>query len=124
VPYNKVEVKVLGGWVTLEGNLKYQYQKQTAGDIAGNIRGVRGVMNEIKILSNLHDAIEKSAIEQAFERNWATGDCEIHVKVVGNRVILYGMVNSLYQRDEAGKMALNAPGVKSIDNQLFVGYDD
>ena len=56
--------------------------------------------------------------------NWSIDDDDIRVKVSGNRVTLNGTVNSFYQRDEAERIAWNAPGVSSVDNELVIDYDD
>ncbi len=46
------------------------------------------------------------------------------VRVTGNNVTLTGMVDSIYQKDEAGRIAWNAPGVRSVDNELVIDYDN
>ena len=47
----------------------------------------------------------------------------IQVKVSGNNVTLSGTVDSWYQKDEAGRIAWNAPGVLAVNNELHVEYD-
>jgi len=66
------------------------------------------------------DKIEKEDIEQALWRNWSIDNGDIQVKVSGNNVTLYGIVDSLYQRNEAERIAWNAPGVLNVDNGLIV----
>ncbi len=88
-----------------------------------NLAGVKGVTNGITIKPEVKDAIEKEAIEQALLRNWSINNQDIHVKVVGNRVTLTGIVDSVYQRNEASRLAWNAPGVWSVDNELVIEYD-
>ena len=63
-------------------------------------------------------------IERALARNWSIDDQDIEVAVLGNRVTLNGTVDSLYQKDEAERIAWNAPGVRSVDNELFIDYDN
>ena len=124
VPSDKIKVKVEDGWVSLEGELEWNYQKDAAKTSINNLPGVKGVRNYIKIKSEIHDAIEKKAVEQALTRNWAIDDRNIQVKVDGNNVILQGKVGSLYQKDEAGRIAWNAPGVWTVDNELLVEYNN
>lgn len=123
VPSDKVKVNVENGWVTLEGELEWNYQKEAAKKAISTLMGVKGVSNNITIKSETHDAIEKDDIEYALERNSSTDDEGISVKVSGNKVILNGTVHSFYQRDEAERIAWNAPGVWNVDNQLVIEYD-
>ena len=123
VPNDKIKVKVESGWVTLEGELEYNYQREAARDAVKNLLGVTGVSNNIKIKSTTKEVIEKSYIESALRRNWSIYDNEIDVKVSGHKATLRGTVDSWYQKDEAGRIAFNAPGVWSVDNELIVDYD-
>lgn len=122
VPKDKVSVKVEQGWVNLEGQLPWDYQKQAANKAVKNLAGVKGVTNGITIKSEAKDEVEKEAVERALERNWSINADDIEVKVSGNRVTLTGIVDSMYQRDEAGRLAWNAPGVWSVDNELVIEY--
>jgi len=124
VSSEKIKVKVENGWVTLEGDLKWNYQKEVAKKTVCNIIGVKGVTNNIIIKSDSQDVIEKMEIERAFMRNWSITNLDIHVNVSGNKVILNGTVHSLYQKDLAGKIAWNAPGVWAVDNELFIEYNN
>jgi osmotically-inducible protein OsmY len=123
VPNDKVKVQVENGWVTLEGELDYNYQSEGAKEAVKNLLGVSGVINNIKIKPSAMEAIEKADIESALERNWSIYKNDIAVKVSGHNATLSGTVESWYQKDEAGRIALNAPGVWSVDNDLIVEYD-
>ncbi|MCO5948626.1 BON domain-containing protein [Mucilaginibacter flavidus] len=122
VPEDKIKVKVENGWVTLEGELEWNYQREAAKKAIKNLSGVMGVINNIKIKSETHDAIEKKAIECALERNSSIDDLGIQVDVAGNNVTLTGTVNSFYAKDEAEQIAWNAPGVWTVDNELVIEY--
>ena len=123
VPNDKVKVKVEKGWVTLEGKLEWNYQKDAAKAAVGNLLGVTGVSNNITIKSEAEDQIEKRDIENAFRRNWSLDDKDITVKVLEHKVTLSGTVDSWYQKDEAARITWNAPGVWEIDNKLVVNYN-
>jgi osmotically-inducible protein OsmY len=116
-------VKVEKGWVTLEGELNWNYQKLAAKDLVKNLLGVTGVSNNITIKSETKGQIEKKDIENALRRNWSLGDKNIQVKVSGHNVTLTGAVTSWPQKDCAGQIAWNAPGVWTVDNELFVEFD-
>jgi osmotically-inducible protein OsmY len=124
VPDEKIKVKVEGGFVTLEGELEWNYQREAAKKAVANLAGVKWVTNHITIKSESKDAVEKSAVECALERSWSIDDQDVDVSVTGNRVKLTGTVHSLYQKDEAGRLAWNAPGVYSVDNELLVDFED
>ncbi len=123
VPKDKVQVKVENGWVTLEGELPWNYQREAAKSTINYLQGVKGIANQIKIKSEVQDAIEKKDVEKALERHWSINAEDIHVKAEGSKIILTGNVTSLYQKEEAGKIAWNTPGVWTVDNKLEVEYD-
>jgi len=124
VPDDKVNVKVEDGWVTLEGELKWNFQKDAAKKSVNNLVGVIGVINNITIKPESPDEVERKGIERALERNWSIGDQDIQVKVSGSKVTLNGTVHSFYERDEADRIAWNAPGVCIVDNELVIEYAD
>jgi len=122
VPNDKVTVKVEDGWVTLEGELPWNYQKDAAKNAVNYLTGVKGVTNNIKIKSETHDKIEQKDVENAIARSWSVDDSDINVSVSGTTVTLSGTVNSWHQRDEAGRIAWNTPGIWHVNNELAVDY--
>jgi osmotically-inducible protein OsmY len=123
VAEDEVKVKVEAGWVTLTGELNWHYQKEAAKDAIKSLMGVKGVTNNITIKSESKESVEKAGIENALKRNWAFYDNKISVTVSGHRATLTGTVDSMYQKNEAGNIAWNAPGVWSVDNELLVDWD-
>jgi len=121
IPNDKVKVLVENGWVTLEGELNWNYQRTAAKTAVNKLMGVVGVSNNITIKSS-HDTIEKNSIISAMRLNWSLMDKEIDVEVSGHKVTLTGTVDSWYQKDEAARIAWNAPGAWTVDNQLVVDY--
>jgi len=122
VPNDKVTVKVEDGWVTLEGELAWNYQKEAAKSAVSSLMGVKGVTNDIKIKSESHDAIEQKDVENAIGRSWSIDNNDIQVKVSGTTVTLSGTVNSWYQKEEAGRIAWKTPGIWHVKNELAVDY--
>ena len=123
VPSDKVQVKVEGGWVTIDGSVEWNYQKEAARSCAANLIGVKGVTNNVTVKAKSNDAIEQADIEKALSRSWMVDDHNIQVKVKGNRVVLRGAVESIFEKDEAARLAWNAPGVNEVDNELAVIYE-
>jgi osmotically-inducible protein OsmY len=124
VPNDEVKVKVENGWVTLQGELQWNYQKEAARKCVIRLVGVKGVIDDMKIKSVVQDNVEKTTIEKALVRNWSIDNRDIDVKVSGSKVTLDGTVRSLYQKNEAGRIARNAPGVLTVENDLVIDYQD
>jgi len=122
IPNDKVTVKVENGWVTLEGELPWNYQKDAAKSAVSQLTGVKGVSNEIKIKSETHDAIEQKDVENALARDLSNDDNDIHVKVSGTKVTLTGKVKSWHNKEEAGRIAWKTPGIWHVQNDLAVDY--
>ena len=123
VPNDAVKIKVENGWVTLDGELEWNFQREAAKEAVSALNGVKGVSNNIKIKSEIQNILKQEDIESALERNWSISDDDIDVGVTGSRVTLTGTVSSWYQKDEAERIAWNAPGVEMVVNNLVVEYD-
>jgi len=104
--------------------LEWNYQKEAAKKAVNHLVGVKMVINSITVQSRTQDAIEKTAIEHSPDRSWAVDSENTVVDVKGNGVKLTGTVDSLYEKDEASRLAWNSPGVWTVDNELFVDYDN
>lgn len=123
VPDSKIKTTVDNGWVTLEGTLHWDFQRQAAKNAVRYLTGVRGLTNKLKIKSEVEDQIEQKKVEDALRRNWAIDSDKIHVRAHGTTISLSGVVSSLFQKDEAERIAYKTPGVWFVDNQLVVEYD-
>ena len=123
VPNEKVKVKVENGWITLDGEVNSNFQREAARRVISDLEGVKSINNQIKLKSENHDAIERKDVENALERNWSINAVDITVKVNGTKVTLTGTVESLYQKVEAGQIAYNTKGIVSVDNELEVEYN-
>jgi osmotically-inducible protein OsmY len=49
VPSDSIDVGVTDGWITLKGDVSYQFQSDAAYDDVASLYGVYGVTNEIKV---------------------------------------------------------------------------
>ena len=122
VPNDKVTAKVEDGWVTLEGELTWNFQKDAAESSVKYLIGVKGVTNNITIKSESHNAIEQKDVENAIGRSFSFDNNDIRVKVSGTTVILTGTVNSWYHKEEAGRIAWKTPGIWNVKNELAVDF--
>jgi osmotically-inducible protein OsmY len=124
IPFDKVQIEVENGHVTLDGKVEWNHQREAAQKSASIISGIKVLTNNIIIETDNPDDIEKAGIERAIERNWAMNNQDVQVYVSGNNVTLNGIVHSFYQKEEAERMAWNAPGVWTINNELIIDYNE
>jgi len=120
VPIDKIDVTVSKGWVTLKGEVEWQYQKQDAERAVGRLAGVKGVTNLIVVKPRLTPSELKNKIEQALVRSAELDAKRITVDVVGSKVTLKGTVRSWAEKQEAERQAWLAPGVTSVDNRITI----
>jgi len=122
VPIDKIGIKIENGWVTLDGDLQWNYQREAARNAVNYLIGIKGVTNNIKVKSDTSNVIEKKDIEDALKRS-AIDDSNLLVMVSGSIVTLSGKVNSWYQKEEAERIAWNTPGIWEVNNELSIDYE-
>ena len=120
VSSQNIKVVVGNGWVTLEGTVEWQYQKNTAENAVRRIKGVRGVINSIAVKPRVEPTDIKRKIEEAFKRNAELDANRISVEANGSEVILKGSVRSWAEREEAERVAWSAPGVTKVEDRIVV----
>ena len=120
IPIDRLDVTVSKGWVTLKGDVEWQYQKQDAERVVRRIQGVKGVSNLITVKPGVLPTELKQKIEEALIRSAKTDAQRIVVETQGSKVILKGTVRSWAEREEAERVAWNAPGVTEVDNRIVI----
>jgi osmotically-inducible protein OsmY len=118
VPADKIQVTVDKGWVTLKGDVEWQYQKLEAERAVRGLWGVKGVSNLIIVKPAASPSDLKKKIEDALIRTAQVDASNITVEVQGSKAILKGRVRSWSERQEAERQAWLAPGIISVDNQI------
>jgi osmotically-inducible protein OsmY len=121
-PSDSIKVKVEGGWITLSGDVEWDYQRQTAFDSVRHLAGVTGVSNLIAIKPSVSSTLVKSDIEAALKRRARTDAQKISVEVRGSDVTLTGAVHSWSERELARNSAWSSPGVSNVVDNMTVSY--
>ena len=122
LPISSENIKIIvkNGWVTLEGEVEWQYQRQTAENIVRRIKGVKGVSNTILLKPRAEPTEVKRKIQEALRRSAEVDANRIEVEAHGSEVVLKGTVRSWIEREEAERAAWSAPGVTKVEDRIVV----
>ncbi|HEY0856809.1 MAG TPA: BON domain-containing protein [Albitalea sp.] len=118
VPPEAVRITVDHGWITLQGELDWEYQRRSVEKAIRPLMGVVGISNEIKLRSKLRPDDLSRKIEAALTRQAIREARHIQVSVDGTTVKLTGKVHSWHEREAAQGVAWSAPGVHAVINEL------
>jgi len=123
-----ITVAVKDGVVTLSGKLERGYDKPHAKMLAGRVRGVTKVIDNLTVnwAQERDDAIVFKRIIDRLKSDWLLGPNHepLNVRVEDGVASLTGTVNDWGQRTEIEDVALRTQGVRAVDNRLHVkGYD-
>jgi osmotically-inducible protein OsmY len=120
VPEDRIKVTVEKGWLTLSGDVEWDFQRQSAFKAVRPLTGVVGVSNTIALKPTVTPANITQRIQGALERQAMREAKGIEVIVSGGTVTLKGTVHSWAERNAAQGAAWSAPGITSVVNQLHV----
>ena len=120
VPDRAVQVKVERGWVTLTGEVEWQYQRKAAEEDVCRLTGVKGVSNRIIVRPAVPVLDVQRRIEEALARRADTEAKAIRVSVEAGKVVLEGTVQNLDERQAVERAAWSAPGVQSVEDRMTI----
>jgi osmotically-inducible protein OsmY len=121
VPSRRIKIKVSKGWVTLEGTVDWEFQKNAAEKAVRKLTGVKGVSNLVEVKPHVSKSDVKTAIEEALKRSAQVDARRIKVEAAGDKVTLRGTVRSSFEREEAERAAWRSPGVRNVENRITIG---
>jgi osmotically-inducible protein OsmY len=122
LPKDSIKIQVEGGWVTLSGDVEWEYQRRAAVDAVRHLMGVKGISNDILIESKVSANGVKADIKEALKRRAIVDSHKITVDVQGANVTLSGTVDNWSERELARHTAWNTAGVKSVQDNIIVSF--
>jgi osmotically-inducible protein OsmY len=120
VPKDKIHPMVEKGWLTLNGEVEWEYQRSAAERAVRNLMGVTGVSNLVKVTPKVSPANVEKKIQEALSRQAAREARQLSITVKGSQVTLQGVVHSWAERDAVQGAAWSTPGVSVVVNDLLV----
>jgi osmotically-inducible protein OsmY len=120
IPEGKVHARVQSGWVTLTGEVEYDYQRREVERMVRQVRGVTGVTDLITIKPPVSPESVEAKIEEAFKREAEIDARHVRVEVSDHTAKLYGHVHSLNEASAARAAAASAAGVANVESHLLI----
>jgi osmotically-inducible protein OsmY len=120
IPDDQIKIKVQHGWVTLEGSVEWQFQKEAAFKAIQKLAGVGGLSNLLIVEPAITGENIKMLIEKALARNSELNAERVQVSVKGNQVKLEGYVHRWLERKAVEHAAWAVAGVKEVENRVLI----
>jgi osmotically-inducible protein OsmY len=122
LPKDAIKVMVEDGWITLSGDVDWEYQRRAAVKAVHSLMGVIGVSDQIALKHKVSKSVVKTDIEAALKRRAKHEAQKITVAIQGGDVTLSGTVDSWAERDLAIDSAWGSPGVLSVKADIKVDF--
>ena len=123
VPDDRIKAAVEDGWIDLQGDVEWQYQKWAAEGAVRSLTGVKGVSNLITVKPKNASTYEVGQkIKDSLRRHAERDADRITIEAKDGRVTLRGTVSSFAERQDAERAAWQAPGVTKVDDMIAVAF--
>ena len=120
VPRDAVKVRVSSGWITLSGQVDWNYQRTAAESAVRKLTGVVGVVNDITLKTTVETADVKQKIVDALKRHAELEARDIRIEVRDGTVRLEGEVDTWDERQAVERAVWSAPGVRGVEDRLRI----
>lgn len=120
IPNETIKAEVRNGYVTLAGEVDWNFEREAARDQIAGIQGVTAVSNLIKVRTKAAKSDITKEITRALHRNADLEASHIKVDVVNGKVTLDGDVKAWYERKLVEDAVWSAPGVTAVVDNLRI----
>jgi osmotically-inducible protein OsmY len=118
--YERIKPVAKDGWVTLEGEVEWNFTREVAEKAVRRLTGIKGVINMVHLKPHVEPTEIKRKIEEALKRSAEIDANRIAVEAHGGEVVLKGSVRSWIERKEAERAAWAAPGVVKVEDHIAI----
>lgn len=121
VPDTRIKVRVAHGWITLDGNVDWQFQRNAAEHAVRYLAGVKGLFNHIVVQqATVSPPDVRAGIDAALQRSAMVDASRVTVEALDGKVTLRGTLRSWAERQDAEIAAWAAPGVSKVEDLITV----
>jgi osmotically-inducible protein OsmY len=120
VPHQNIRARIEKGWVTLEGEVDWQFQRNAVERVVRYLIGVKGVSNLVTIKPHVSKNDVTRHIEDALRRSADADSKRIQVAAKGSTVTLTGTVRSWTEKADAERAAWSASGVTAVEDRISI----
>jgi len=121
IPADRIRLLVDKGWITLQGEVEWDYQRRAVEKALRPLIGVVGITDEIELKPQVSSKDVQRGIREALARQSEREARHIEVSASGSTITLRGTVHSWQERDAACGAAWSSPGVSRVINEVRVG---
>ncbi len=119
-PDAAVQAEVRNGFVTLTGDVEWNFERETIKNQISHLAGVRGIDNRIELQPRVSEKDVSKSIARALHRNADFERSHVKIDVNGGTVIITGDVQAYYEKELIEDAVWAAPGVTEVVDQLRV----